>query len=158
MYVTYKEYLSMTGADPDKHSEFAFNRAEYKAERELSRYITTVDGIDKLKTAFPTDAFDAEAVRRCICELTNLILEIEASEAAQQISSDAPHGPVSSVSSGSESISYSTGNTALNSAVSDLNARRALFTENMKMYLSGVKDANGVNLLFTGVYPCIKTQ
>ena len=40
MYVTYKEYLSMTGADPDKYSEFAFDRAEYKAERELSRYTT----------------------------------------------------------------------------------------------------------------------
>ena len=65
------------------------------------------------------------------------------------------HGKVvSSVSAGNESISYSVGSdTAINLAVKDLEARKKLIYATIREHLSGAKDANGVNLLYMGVYP-----
>ena len=68
---------------------------------------------------------------------------------------------ISSVSSGSESVSYATGSaarsgtTAIDAAVSDPGARARLLDDIVRRYLSGVKDANGVNLLYMGRYPYV---
>ena len=61
-------------------------------------------------------------------------------------------------SAGNESISYSgAGDLAKSSsiaaAVADPQAREKLYRDTVTDYLSGVQDANGVNLLYMGRYP-----
>ena len=61
---------------------------------------------------------------------------------------------ISSVSAGNESISYSVGNaTMIDKALSDPTVKEKLFRDTIREGLSGVTDANGVNLLYMGVYP-----
>ena len=43
--------------------------------------------------------------------------------------------------------------TAIDKALSDKAAEAQLYTDTIREYLSGVSDANGVNLLFMGRYP-----
>ena len=63
---------------------------------------------------------------------------------------------VSSVSSGSESISYTakaeSGSTLIDAVLSDQEAQDKLYRDTVKEYLSFVGDANGVNLLYSGPY------
>lgn len=64
---------------------------------------------------------------------------------------------VTSVSSGSESISYAAAgsaarNTLVDTVLTDKTAQNRLFSDTIRDYLSGVQDANGVNLLFMGKY------
>jgi hypothetical protein len=63
---------------------------------------------------------------------------------------------VSSKSAGNESISYatsSTKDTQLSEAASDSKKREQYLLETARAYLSGVKDANGVGVLYGGAYP-----
>lgn len=64
---------------------------------------------------------------------------------------------VSSVSSGSESISYTAkaegGSTLIDAVLSDKAAQEKLYRDTVKEYLAFVPDSNGVNLLFAGAYP-----
>lgn len=139
-------------------TEADFNRMAWDASKLMDYHTTGVDGVAKLRTHFPTDEYDIEAVKRCCCALVSLLLKIEAAENASGLitrdDGTVSGKVVSSVSSGSESISYSvSGNTAFDKAVSDREQRSVLFATEIRHYLSGVKDANGVNLLFMGVYP-----
>lgn len=127
-------------------SEEEFTTLEYDARRILNAHTTGVDNVQKLRIAFPTNEEDAEAVKRCMSKLIKLMHDINSIEDT---------GVVSSVSSGSESISYATSGTAIGAAVADLNARNKLFNATVREYLSGVSDANGVCLLYMGVYPYV---
>lgn len=145
--------------------ESTYHRLSWEAARELDRQTTGLDNVRKLKIAFPADEEAAEAVRRCECELVHLMAQIEEAEKVRQEA----HGlvqqedgtvkgkVVTSVSSGSESISYSTGGntgtTAIDAAAGSTAARNVLFADTVRKYLSGVTDANGVNLLYMGAYP-----
>ena len=65
---------------------------------------------------------------------------------------------VSSVSSGSESISYTakaeSGSTLIDTVLSDKAAQERLYRDTVREYLSLVPDSNGVNLLYAGIpYP-----
>ena len=64
---------------------------------------------------------------------------------------------VSSVSSGSESISYiaksESGSTLVDTVLADKAAQDKLYRDIVRDYLSLVPDANGINLLYAGVYP-----
>lgn len=162
-YIDYKFYTSLY-ADPS-FTETDFNRLCWDACRKLDMETTGIDGVKKLKTAFPVDEDDAEAVKRCACKLVNLMHQIE--EAERSVSSgrgyvETENGLqrkiVSRVESGSESISYmeSQGGTMLiDKAVSDKSVQDKLLRDTIREYLSGVRDANGVNLLYMGVYPCV---
>ncbi len=160
-YASYEGYKALYG---EALPESDYNRLSWEAAREIDFYTTGVDGVKKLKTAFPTDEDNAEAVRRCECALVHLMAQIEAAEKAQREAAgyvEREDGSlqgkvVSSVSSGSESISYSVknaGTTAIDTAVSDQEARKALFADTVRKYLSGVSDGNEVNLLYLGAYP-----
>lgn len=70
---------------------------------------------------------------------------------------------VASVSSGSESISYATSssgakNSLIGAVLTDKAAQEKLYADTFSEYLSGVLDANGVNLLFMGAYPCVRKR
>lgn len=137
-----------------------FKNLEWEARRIIDACTTGIDNVKKLAVAYPIDLDDAETVKRCMCKLIKLIYDINTAEASrgavQREDGTVVSGVVSSVSSGSESISYATsGGTAIDAAVGDIAARRSLMLHTVKEYLTGVTDANGVNLLYMGVYPYV---
>lgn len=159
MYITFEEYSDLY----DPMDEKLFNRLVFDACRVIDIHTTGIDNIKKLQMFFPTDEYDSQAVKRCAAEIIHLQHQIFQAETAAMESSGfettemGMRGKViSSVSAGNESISYATGNTsatAIDAAVKDKTARDKLLAETVREYLSGVQDANGVNLLFMGMYP-----
>lgn len=154
---SYGEYINLYA---DVISENTFSRLSWEALRIMEDQTTGADGFRKLRAAYPTDEYDAEAVRRCACELIHLLYQIETAESAAgyvtREDGTVVNKKVASVSSGSESVSYYTGGTGATqteAAASDSNVRKKMLADTVRTYLSGVKDANGVNLLYMGVYP-----
>lgn len=154
-YVDIESYIALYG----EIEETAFNRLLWDASRVLDSETSGVDGYKKLKHAFPTDEEDAETVRRCVCVLVNTMHRVE--KAASNAYVEREDGTVvgrlvSSISSGSESISYSTGaSTVVDKVVSGALDAAELYRNTVRRYLSGVQDSNGVNLLYGGVYPVL---
>lgn len=143
----------------------AFKRLCWAACRKLDTATTGVDSFKKLRNAFPVDADDAETVKRCVCELIHLMWQIETAEQTAnqgrgyiETANGLQGKVVSSVSAGNESISYATGSagsaTLIDKALVDKAIRDKLFADTITECLSGVTDANGVNLLYMGPYPC----
>lgn len=152
-YIDYAFYKSLYGEDI---AEQEFNRFAFDASRIMDNCTSGVDGVKKLEIAFPTKESDALAVKHCICKLIQMCKELETAEAAYRITKNADGqystGVVASVSSGSESVSYKVPD-AFSAPVSDYSERRKAFYNLVSSYLSGVQDANGVNLLYGGRYP-----
>lgn len=142
-----------------------FNLLAWDASRLLNRMTTGVDGVKKLKEAFPTDEEDAEAVRRCVCKLIYLAFRIQEAETVlenargyvEQSDGTVKGKIVTSVSAGNESVSYSAGSsshaTIIDKALADREVQERMYQDTVTEYLSGVSDANGVNLLYLGPYP-----
>lgn len=158
-YVTYDYYKSIYGEESMPETDF--NRLSWEACRKVD-----VLTLNKLKFAFPTNEDDIEAVRRCVCKLIEIAGQIEA--ASKRVSegqgyitdeSGALRGKVvSSVSSGSESISYTAkaegGSTLIDAVLSDKAAQEKLYNDTVKEYFSLILDSNGVPLLYRGLpYP-----
>ena len=154
MYVEYEFYTSLYGTDAIKETEF--NRLLWEACKKVDYHTTGVDGLKKLKHFFPREE-DAEAVKRCVCKLIDVMQKVNLAEDASGyvVREDGTlQGKlVASVSAGNESISYSAGKNAINTAANDSAAREKLYMDIITEYLSGVTDSNGVNLLYMGVYP-----
>lgn len=159
MYITFTDYTALY----DPIEEKVFNRLAYDACRHIDRLTTGIDGVKKLKIAFPEEEDAAAAVKHCTAEVVNLLYQIQEAENAAslgrgyiQTANGLQGKVVSSVSAGNESISYSAGSaqkTAVDVAVSDVAVRRKMISGIVREHLSGVADANGVNLLFLGRYP-----
>lgn len=168
-YATRDDYVGLYRAIGEKR----FARLIWEAERVMDDATMGVDLVRKLRVAFPTEPDDSEAVKRCACALVDIMRSVEdaenaASKAAAASSATITHEDgtvtgkvVTGRSAGSESITYAApgasqgGKTALDSAVSDSTARRQLLAETVRKYLTGARDANGVNLLYLGIYPVI---
>ena len=164
MYVDYEFYKKLYGSDAVSESEF--NRFSLDASKKIEHYTTGADGVKKLQVAFPTDDNGVESVKRCICALIDLMSNINQAEQnlrsatgfIQKDDGTVQGKVITSVSAGNESISYSakTNNTSpVDEAVSDRTKREQLFADTIREYLSGVLDANGVNLLYMGTYPYV---
>lgn len=160
MYITFEEYSEFY----DPMDESLFNRLLFDACRVMDIHTTGIDNVKKLQKFFPTDEYDAMAVKHCAAKLVNILqqirqAEIMAKESRGYESTDQGiRGKViSSVTAGNESISYSTAAntsaTAVDSAVKDKTVRDKLLADTVWEYLRGVEDANGVNLLYMGKYP-----
>lgn len=158
-YATYEYYKSIYGEDSMPETDF--NRLSWEACRRVDTLT-----LNKLKFAFPTNEDDIETVRRCVCKLIELAGQIEAAnkrvlegQGYTMDESGALRGKVvSSVSSGSESISYTAkaegGSTLIDAVLSDKAAQERLYRDTVREYLSLVPDSNGVNLLYAGIpYP-----
>ena len=164
--MTYTDIYFYTGLYPDDEIEDSFSRMVWDASKLIDRFTTGLDGVKKLHVAYPTKEDDAETVMRCACAIIHAMFQVEQMEnaqaqAAQYIkNADGTYQSalVSSRSAGNESISYSgAGDLAKSSsiaaAVADPQAREKLYRDTVTDYLSGVQDANGVNLLYMGRYP-----
>ena len=147
----------------DEIPESDFNRLSWEACRLLDIHTTGLDGVKKLKTAFPTDEDDAEAVKMCACKVVNILYQIQQAEAVAAQASGytvteqgLQRKIISRIEAGNEAISFSetkNTSTAIDSAVADKTVRDNLISNTIREYLSGVADANGVNLLYMGRYP-----
>lgn len=163
-YVDYEYYKTLYG---DKAiPEADFNRLSFDACRKIDIATTGIDNIKKLKVAFPTDEDDAEAVKRCIVAIIDIMHQIaQAEETAKKaggysIREDGSlQGKVvTSVTAGRETIQYAVGSnsgsaTLIDKALADKALQKKLYNDTITEYLSGITDANGVNLLYLGRYP-----
>ena len=160
-YIDYEYYKSLYGEE--NISEIDFNRILWSAEREVDKATTGIDGVKKLKVAFPLED-DGEIVKRCIVELVNFLYKLEEAERnanslyqlTEQHDGSLRGKVISSVSAGNESISYAIGkssDTALGNAVKGSKNKEYEIYQFIKSFLSGVLDDNGVDLLFAGIYP-----
>lgn len=159
MYITFDEYTALY----PPVEEIVFNRLSYDACHRIDQHTAGIDGVKKLKTAFPTDEDSAQAVKRCAAKIIYTLLQIHEAEVSAsmgrgytQTENGLQGKIVSSVSAGNESISFSSANegaSVIDKSVSDLSVREKLIRNIVREYLSGVQDANGVNLLYMGVYP-----
>lgn len=147
-YVTWAEFATMYA---DAMTQTEFDRIEYDAETIVDNWVLTVDGVNKLRVAFPTKAEDVEAVKRCVMAVTFALKEMEDYE-KKSISET---GIVASVSSGTESMSFQRGGSMLAKATADGESRDKYFLAIGRRYLAGHADKNGVNLLFGGFYPVV---
>ena len=154
-YVDYEYYKTLYGEKA--LTEADFNRLLWDAEREIDKATSGVDGVRKLQIAFPTSDYDTEAVKRCICALVEFLKQIEDAERnANSVGQYTERADGSSVSAGNESISYAVGksaDTAISNAIKDLQSKDVAVYQFIASRLSGLSDANGVNLLFGGRYP-----
>lgn len=147
MYIDYEYYKTLYG---DKAlAETDFNRLSWDAERELDKVTSGVDGVKKLKIAFPTDEYDAEVVKRCACDLIDYLSRLE--KAQSTMITDG--GIIASKSAGNESITYANIDNDLNIALSGAKGKEKAICDFVVGKLRGVNDANGVNLLYMGTYP-----
>lgn len=160
MYITFEEYNEQF----EPLEERVFNLLVYDACRMMDIHTTGIDNVKKLQAYFPTDEYAVQAVRRCAAKLVNFLNKVREAEMAAAFGRGyeaTEHGVrgkvITSVTAGNESISYSTGGgadlTAAESAARDKTVRDKLVAEFIWEGLSGIEDANGVNLLFMGRYP-----
>lgn len=165
-YVDYEYYKNLYGDKAMEQSDF--ERIGWDAERQVDKATSGADNVRKLKVAFPVNEEDAEAVKRCVCALVEFLKQIEDAERnanslgqyTERTDGSLQGKVVSSVSAGNESISYAVGksaDTAISNAIKDLHSKDMTVYQFITSRLSGISDANGVNLLFAGRYPyCLK--
>lgn len=150
-YLEYSEYLNYFPDTAD------FAKYELQAELYLNKFTTGIDNVKKLKVAFPTDEQDAAAVKFCVAQLVNTLIEIDQAVKGLGITVDASgmHGPLASINSGSESMSFATNasGSSIMEAARSASAKNALLNDIVRNTLSGITDKNGVNLLYMGRYP-----
>ena len=159
MYITYDQFC--TNYEPIE--EKLFNRLSFDAERMMDNHTTGFDGVKKLKRAFPTDKDSVSAVMHCAGSLVNLLYQIHEAESVAaeargytKTEQGLQRKIISRVESGNEAISYSETkltNSSIDAAAADKSVRDAMIASTIREYLSGVTDANGVNLLYMGRYP-----
>lgn len=162
-YVENSFYKELYGSEI---SDSAFSRFEWETARLMDRETTGVDGFKKLRYAFPTNEDDVMTIQRCACAVINILHQIDeynrsVMDANGYIKRDdgtLSSKAISSVSSGSESISFNNSTKAENAIIS---AAKSTAEKNLLIHniitenLSGAADVNGVNLLYMGVYPCL---
>lgn len=162
-YIDFEYYKTLY-----KDSELAetdFGRLLWDAEREIDKATSGVDNVKKLRIAFPIDAYDAETVKRSVCALIDLLHQIEIAEKTanssrgyiERVDGTIQGKVVTSVSAGNESISFSANSGVLETnasiAAKGVKEKSAIIKRVIENQLSGVVDANGVNLLYMGRYP-----
>lgn len=157
MYITYDQYVKLYRPVEN------FELLQFEACRYLDKYTTGIDGVKKLKIAFPTDEDSAASVRHCAAKIICILSQIQAVENSalaargyEKTESGLKGKIVSSVSAGNESISYSDSGmqkTIIDAAAIDASVKNKLIGDTVREYLSGITDANGVNLLYAGRYP-----
>lgn len=147
MYLTFGEYIQFYKDVPEQE----FNVYRIQAERMMDEVTTGIDGVRKLQEYYPTE--DAERFKLAMAETINELFNFaESDKACGYSSTDGTYKgrQIASVSSGSESISYTSGQNspyALHGA-----ERTAHIMTNITSRLRGVRDSNGVLLLYRGSY------
>lgn len=140
-YEFYKnEYYGNTIAESD------FPKWADKASRQIDVYT-----FRRLLSAYPVDEYTDRQIKLCVCDLAQKIMETDKYLKASALNEEGHASVVKSVSAGSESITYATGETVYASVIKDEQSRKAFYQSTVTEYLSGLTDANGICLLYAGV-------
>lgn len=166
MYITFEEYLELYNDFTESCNamdEQIFNRLAFDACRVMDIHTTGIDNVKKLQKYFPTDEYNARAVKHCAAKMVNLLDEIRKAEVSAAMArgytktdQGLQRRIISRVEAGNEAISFSetkATNTSVDLAVADKKVRNKLLADIVWEFLSGVEDANGVSLLYMGRYP-----
>lgn len=131
------------------------------AEDEFSKYEAMAEDrvhaltSDRLAYGLPSDERSAVKVQKAVCALADLLYQINKEVQSQMAVTDDngnAHRAVSSITSGSESISYSTAaSTEIGKAAADTAYKEKLIVSTVVPYLANVADDKGVNLLYRGL-------
>lgn len=158
MYITFDEYTKFY----DPIDERLFNRLAFEACRYMDIHTTGIDNVKKLKQYFPTDEDDAKAVKYCAAKLVNVLAQVQEAENAiaqgrgyTETANGLQRKIISRVEAGNEAISYmeaSAGSSVIDKAAADKSTKDKLVADIIREGLSGIADANGVNLLYMGPY------
>ena len=124
---------------------------------------------DRLADGLPSDERAAAKVQKAVCAVADKLYELELADkqalsaatggTSSSGSGGATSGVITSRSAGSESISYASPSemangaktwSAVYQAAGDETLTNKLLYSAAKLYLIGVKDNNGVNLLYAG--------
>lgn len=111
----------------------------------------------RLRKAFPDDEYAAEKVKKAVCDVADALYLVDVQRKAvqaQKAEDGTYHGAVASVSSGRESVSYSSGGSfgsVYSAAASSAAECRKLIADIAVKYLANVSDKNGINFLYSGV-------
>ncbi len=158
MYADFNYYLTEYMGDVMESADF--KRYSKKAAKRIDNLT-----MGKLRFAFPFDENAANAVKDCECELADFLYSLDRyTKAAMdsvgtvvQEDGSVRGKTVTSISSGSESISYSASaavNTELMEAARDSKKAEAIMYGIINAHLLLETDANGVYLLYAGIpYP-----
>lgn len=160
-YIAFSDYVDMY--PNSKLTDVEFGRLSWEASRRIDVATTGIDGVRKLNISFPDDDYDVTAVKRCTAKLINTAEQILTAEKNAALSREYAetqngiHGKViSSMSAGNESVTYSTSSgesTITDKAAADKSVQEQLYKDIIYSHLRGVRDKNGVNLLYMGEYP-----
>ena len=149
------------------YADFAFYQGTYYGEtlteENAARWLTRAsDELDtltfgRLTFAFPTVESHVEKVKKAVCALADALylVDVQRRAASAQKAQDGQYrGAVASVTSGKESVSYSTGGTAATvyaAAATNPDELTRLMGDIAVKYLANIPDAAGINLLYAGV-------
>lgn len=159
MYADYNYYQTEYMGDVIESAD-DFTKYSKKAAKRIDNLTT-----GKLRFAFPFDEHAANAVKDCECELTDFLFTLDRYKKSAmenmgtvtQADGSVRGKTITSVSSGSESISYSanaTANTEIMEAAKDSNVADSVMNGIVRNSLAYIADANGINLLYAGIpYP-----
>ncbi len=140
-YEFYKnEYFGDTIAESD------FPKWADRASRQIDVFT-----FRRLLSAYPEDEYTDKQIKLCMCELAEKMMETDKYLKASALNEEGHAATVKSVSAGSESITYTTGETVYASVIKDERSRTAFYRVTLTEYLNGLKDANGICLLYVGV-------
>lgn len=131
---------------------------EDTAPKWLERAGDELDAITfgRLTFAFPTVEAHATKVKKAVCAIAEALYWIDVqrrASSAQKAEDGSYRGAVASISSGRESISFSTGganSTVYAAAATSAEAQASLIGSIAAQYLANIPDANGINLLYAG--------
>lgn len=149
-YATYDEYVTLYYGD---------SLSSTNAQKWLSR---ASDEIDVLtfgrlqKNGLPERTYFVNQIKKACCAIADALYQIEYSQKAAALAMDSDgfyHGPVASLNSGKESISFTNGTSgsSIAKAASSMEERDNLINGIAVKYLANVPDATGINLLYAGV-------
>lgn len=142
--MSYEEYVKLY---PGTAAEADFLRLRILADRQLHAAATGVDGVDKLAVAPPAEPECAQALEHCRAALIYALWQIEQAQALSPLADGSVAGrQIASVTAGAESVSYAV-------PARSGEDRQTAADRITREYLSGLRDANGVPLLYTGRYP-----
>lgn len=151
MYATENEFKALYPNDPNG----TYDKYSFMAQKSVDNATSTIDGVKKLRVAFPSNEEDAETVKRCFCAVIHAYYSLASIEAAGYAETANGLQPrvIRSISAGGESVSYATTDSEIVAAASSNAGKRNYISGIIDGYLRGTTDDNGVNLLFGGVYP-----
>lgn len=152
MYATESEFTTWyPNADQGTYDKYSF-----MAQKTIDNATSGIDGVKKLRVAFPTDEEDAETVKRCFCAIIMALDSIDKASAANGYvvtANGLQPRLIKSLSAGGESVTYADDVSDLAKAAATKAGKQSYIRGIIEEYLRATTDANGVNLLFGGSYP-----